>query len=88
MPNRLRCAPLLLLSLSIASNAFCRNESASAEFRDPTPAETAMTSVDFAPGAAAVILNWHQLVDDKNSYRTDYVRIKILTAEGKKVRRP
>ncbi len=84
MPNRLRCAPLLLLSLSIASNAFCRNESASAEFRDPTPAEKAMTSVDFAPGAAAVILNWHQLVDDKNSYRTDYFRIKILTAEGKK----
>ena len=85
MHKRLWCALLLLLSLSIASNAFCRNESAAAEFRDPTPAEKAMTSVDFAPGAAAVILNWHQVVvDDKNSYRTDYFRIKILTEEGKK----
>src|SRR3954451_21250412 len=75
---------LLLLSLSLASNAFCRNDAASAEFRDPTPAEKAMTSVDFAPGAAAVILNWHQVVDDKNTFRTDYFRIKILTEEGEK----
>src|SRR3954471_24471295 len=79
-----RCTLLLLLSLSLAANAFCRNDAASAEFRDPTPAEKAMTSVDFAPGAAAVILNWHQVVDDKNFFRTDYFRIKILTEEGKK----
>jgi len=84
MIKRSRCTLLLLLSLSVAANAFCRNDAASAEFRDPTPAEKAMTSVDFAPGAAAVILNWHQVVDDKNSFRTDYFRIKILTAEGKK----
>jgi hypothetical protein len=84
MLKRLRCTLLLLLSLFVTANAFCRNESAAAEFRDPTPAEKAMTSVDFAPGAAAVILNWHQLVNDKDSYRTEYVRMKILTEEGKK----
>jgi hypothetical protein len=84
MLKRSRCTLLLLLSLFVTSNAFCRNEAASAEFRDPTAAEKAMTSVDFAPGAAAVILNWHQVVDDKNSFRTDYFRIKILTEEGKK----
>jgi hypothetical protein len=84
MVNRSRCTLLLLLSLFVTATAFSRNESTSAEFRDPTPAEKAMTSVDFAPGASAVILNWHQLVDDKNSFRTDYFRIKILTEEGKK----
>jgi hypothetical protein len=82
MDKRLRCT--LLLSLFAASNIFARNESASSEFRDPTPAEKAMTSVDFAPGAAAVILNWHQLVNDKDTFRTEYLRIKILTEEGKK----
>ncbi|MEA2329416.1 MAG: hypothetical protein QOE68_4375 [Thermoanaerobaculia bacterium] len=84
MLKRSRCTLLLLLSLLIAANAFCRNDAASAEFRDPTPAEKAMTSVDFAPGAAAVILNWHQVVNDRDAFRTDYFRIKILTAEGKK----
>jgi hypothetical protein len=84
MFKRSRCTLLLLLSLLFVVNAFGRNEAASAEFRDPTPAEKAMTSVDFAPGAAAVILNWHQVVDDKNTFRTDYFRIKILTEEGKK----
>src|SRR5438270_8932930 len=84
MVKRSRCTLLLLLSFFVTASAFARNESASAEFRDPTPAEKAMTSVDFAPGAAAVILNWHQVVDDRNAFRTDYFRIKILTAEGKK----
>jgi hypothetical protein len=84
MVNRPRCTLLLLLSLLVTANAFGWNEATSAEFRDPTPAEKAMTGVDFAPGAAAVILNWHQLVDDRDAFRTEYVRIKILTAEGKK----
>src|SRR3954451_9563464 len=84
MLKRSRCTLLLLLSLLFAANVFGRNDAASAEFRNPTPAEKAMTGVDFAPGAAAVILNWTQVVDDRNSYRTDYFRIKILTEEGKK----
>ncbi|HEX3579206.1 MAG TPA: DUF3857 domain-containing protein, partial [Thermoanaerobaculia bacterium] len=79
-----RASFTFLLLLFITATAFARNDAASAEFRDPTPAEKAMTSVDFAPGAAAVILNWNQVVDDRNAYRTDYFRIKILTEEGKK----
>jgi hypothetical protein len=82
MPKRACCT--LLLSLLVAVNAFSWNESSAAEFRDPAPDEKAMTRVDFAPGAAAVILNWHQVVDDRNTLRTDYLRIKILTEEGKK----
>jgi len=84
MVKRQRCALLLLLSLSVAVNAFCLNNAASSEFRDPTPQERAMTSVAFAPGAPAVVLNWHQLVNDRDSYRSEYVRIKILSEQGKK----
>jgi transglutaminase-like putative cysteine protease len=75
---------LLLLSLSIASEALCWNDATSSEFRDPTPAERAMTSVPFAPGASAVVLNWYQYVNDRDGYRTEYVRIKILTEQGNK----
>jgi transglutaminase-like putative cysteine protease len=84
MVKRPRCALLLLLSLSVAVNAFCLNNAASSEFRDPTPQERAMTSVAFAPGAPAVVLNWHQIVNDYAGYRSEYVRIKILSEEGKK----
>jgi len=84
MLKRLRCAPLLLLSVFVAVDAFSRNDATSSEFRDPTPQERAMTSVPFAPGASAVVLNWDQTVNDRDSYRSQYVRIKILTEEGKK----
>src|SRR5258708_2492926 len=84
MLNRLRCMLLLLLSLFVAVNTFARNEAAAAEFRDPTPQERAMTSVAFAPGASAVGLNWRQFVNDRHSYRTEYLRIKILSEQGKK----
>jgi hypothetical protein len=82
MDKRLRCA--LLLSLFLAVSAFGRNDAASPEFRDPTPAEKAMSSVAFAAGASAVVLNWHQFVNDRSAYRSEYVRIKILSEEGKK----
>jgi hypothetical protein len=84
MPERLRCALLLSLSVFVAVNAFCRNDAVSPEFRDPTPQERAITSVAFAPGASAVVLNWHQTVNDHSFYRSEYVRIKILSEQGKK----
>jgi hypothetical protein len=84
MLNRLRCALLLLLSVFAAVNAFCVNNASSSEFRDPTPEERAMTSVSFAPGAPAVALNWRQFINDRDYYRSEYVRIKILSEEGKK----
>src|SRR6266851_6064031 len=84
MLNRLRCTLLLLLSTLVALDAFCRNDAAAAEFRDPTAEERAMKSVAFAPGASAVVLNWHQFVHDRDWYRSEYLRIKILSEEGKK----
>jgi transglutaminase-like putative cysteine protease len=54
------------------------------EFRTATPQELSMTAVDFAPGASAVILDWVQWRDDVDSRETEYVRIKILSEEGKK----
>ncbi|HEX7677564.1 MAG TPA: DUF3857 domain-containing protein, partial [Thermoanaerobaculia bacterium] len=84
MITRLRCTLLLLLSFFVCAEAFCRNDANSAEFRDPTAEERAMTSVPFAPGASAVVLNWYQFVNDRDSYRTEYLRIKILSEQGKK----
>lgn len=75
---------LLLLSLLVSSPAFCLDNASSSEFRDPTPAERAMTSVSFAPGAPAVVLNWDQFVQDRDGYRSEYVRIKILSGQGQK----
>ena len=54
------------------------------DFKKATPEELAMKSVDFAPGASAVILDWMQRTDDTNGDVSKYVRVKILTDEGKK----
>jgi transglutaminase-like putative cysteine protease len=54
------------------------------EFRTATPEELAMTSVPFAPGASAVMLDWVQWHDDIDGWESEYVRIKILSEEGKK----
>src|SRR5258707_9701030 len=54
------------------------------DFRTATPAELALKSVPFAPGASAVILDWVQWHDDVDSIESEYVRIKILSEEGKK----
>lgn len=56
----------------------------SPDFQPVAPAELAMTSVPFAPGAAAVILEWTHRQDDTASYEEEYVRTKIFTDEGKK----
>ncbi len=84
MLNRLRCTLLLLLLFFVSAEAFCRNDAVSPEFRDPTAEERALTSVPFAPGASAVVLNWSQFVNDRDSYRSEYFRIKILSEQGKK----
>lgn len=83
MLNRPRCT-LLLLLLFVSVKAFCGNDATAAEFRDPTAEERAMTSVPFAPGASAVVLNWKQFVNDRDSYHSEYFRIKILSEQGKK----
>ena len=60
--------------------------SASADEWQPiSPEELRMTSLPEAPGAPAVILYRQVDRDDgQNAFQTDYVRIKILTEEGKK----
>jgi len=54
------------------------------DFRAATPEELAMKGVPSAPGAAAVILDWGQRVDDIDLDSSEYVRIKILTEAGRK----
>jgi len=54
------------------------------DFRTATAEERAMNSLPFAPGASAVILDWVQWHDDRDARQSEYVRIKILTEEGKK----
>jgi hypothetical protein len=69
------CGLLFLLALiPLASHA--------QKFKDPTPDELAMTSDAKAPGASAVILYREEVTDNFNHFISEYVRIKILTAEG------
>ena len=55
-------------------------------FQPPSPDEIKMTSEPLAPGASAIIL--YRQVDRDDNVRTghedDYIRIKILTEEGRK----
>jgi len=47
-------------------------------FHDATPEELAMKSVEMAPGAQAVILQWDHRQDDYANWESEYVRIKIF----------
>src|SRR5438093_5181422 len=75
-------APMAALLL-FATSLFARGVRNS-DFRTATPAELAMQSVPFAPGAPAVVLNWIQRRDDVAMYESEYLRIKVLAPEGKK----
>ncbi|HEY0797468.1 MAG TPA: DUF3857 domain-containing protein [Acidisarcina sp.] len=50
----------------------------------PTPAELSMTSAPDDPGAAGVYLFREEIGDDKLHFHSVYVRLKILTEDGKK----
>lgn len=69
----------LLLALLLSVPSF-----AAETFYPPTPGELALTDVAWAPGAPAVILDWSVSHNDEESSSTEYVRIKVLTEEGKK----
>src|SRR5438876_10400664 len=77
-----RSASVLAALLALASNTSAKERID--DFRAATPQELAMTAVPFAPGAPAVILDWVQWRDDVESRETAYLRIKILTDDGKK----
>jgi transglutaminase-like putative cysteine protease len=78
--------PILLLTLSIVLGSALRPVTVSAGFQPVSPEELKMTGEPQAPGAAAVIL--YRQVDRDDNGRTsreeNYLRIKILTEEGRK----
>jgi len=55
-----------------------------ANWQTPTPAELSMTSAPDDPGAAGVYLFREEIGDDKLHFHSVYVRLKILTEDGKK----
>jgi hypothetical protein len=77
-----RVAAIVAALLVVSFNAFARERID--DFRTASAAELAMTAVPFAPGASAVILDWVHWQDDVDMREYEYVRIKILTEEGKK----
>jgi Domain of Unknown Function with PDB structure (DUF3857) len=76
---------VVLLVLAAARNAPV-TVLASEGFQAISPEELKMTSEPLAPGAPAVILYREVYVDDngRTSHEDDYLRIKILTEEGRK----
>ena len=74
----------LLIALALAW--FCPVSAASVGFQPVSPDELKMTGDSHAPGAPAIIL-FRQVDRDDNgrtSHEGNYVRIKILTEEGRK----
>jgi len=74
--RRLLCVVLTLWSFS----AFAKEQI----FHDATPAELAMKSVESAPGAQAVVLQWDHRQDDFANWESEYVRIKVFDREAAK----
>jgi hypothetical protein len=69
---------LLLLLLVLVSPALLR-----AQFQNPTPDELKMTVDPAYPDAAAIFLNREYKCDDTLHYRSEHVRIKVLTEKAK-----
>jgi hypothetical protein len=69
---------LLLLLLALASPVLLR-----AQFQNPTPDELKMTADPAYPDAAAIYLNREYKCDDTLHYRSEHVRIKVLTEKAK-----
>ena len=76
----MRPSPLVALLLS-ALPLFAGSTD---DFRPPTPAELQLKSTPLAPGASAVVLDWAQRQDDSGHWASQYLRIKVLTEEGRK----
>jgi hypothetical protein len=87
MSNRGSFAVSALSLIAVLGALACRPTIASAQtFQPPTPEELKMTSEPLAPGVPAIIL-YRQVDRDDNgrtSHEDNYLRIKILTEEGRK----
>lgn len=84
--NKRRCVVVCAVAVVIALMGTWRTPTASGdEWRPISQEELKMTSVPEAPGAPAVILYREVNRDDgRNPHEDNYVRIKILTEEGRK----
>lgn len=75
---------LSLLSLSVFLCCVRCSPAFAASWQAPTPEELSMTSAPDDPGAAGVYLFREEVGDDKLHFHSLYVRLKILTEDGKK----
>ncbi len=77
------CTRFLLVAVSFALSI----PALAATWQQPAPEELKMTAEPAAPGASAIYLFREEIADDKLHFHSVYVRMKILTEEGKKYRR-
>ena len=73
-----------ILSFLAVLNLLCSAQARSADWLPVTPEELQMTQEPKAPGAPAIYLYREEVHDDFSSFVNVYVRLKILTAEGRK----
>jgi len=79
--QRVLAASAVLLALAAAHPTITR---ACEQFQPVRGEELAMTKEPLAPGAPAIILYRQVETDDKSKQECEYVRIKVLTEEGRK----
>lgn len=72
------------MSLLLAILAGLVFRAAAVDFPPITPEEKAMTSIPQQPNAPAVILYREDITDDTKNFHTVYVRLKVLSEEGRK----
>jgi len=73
-----------ILSLLAGLNLLCSNQALSADWLPVTTEDLQMTREPKAPGAPAIYLYRQEDRDDTESVDNVYVRLKILTEEGRK----
>ena len=82
MKPSVRVCAILPLALCLAAMPLLAGNKD--DFRPPTPEELQLKSTPLAPGASAVALDWAQREDDTMNWASQYVRIKVLTEDGRK----
>ncbi|HEY0758092.1 MAG TPA: DUF3857 domain-containing protein [Acidisarcina sp.] len=75
---------LLSAVLAVLCLASLPSIASAISWQQPTPEELSVTSDPRAPGAAGIYLYREEIGDDKLNFHSLYVRLKVLTEEGKK----
>ena len=81
--NRRLLSVIAVVCLSLSSPLYA-GFSRAQDFHAATPEELAMKNAPGDSGASAVVLDWVRFDDDVYSVGSEYLRIKVLTDEGKK----